>query len=426
MKPFAILPLLFLAVCQAQVVVPLDSAGREGQFLRLWWFQSGLEYGNAPVNERFRVNAAEVVLHPLYHGRDEPRGSGMMQIRMEEDLTQLDGVDLYAELWGGHPGTANKRVTPNGRTTYYVPDVGAVRGHCTHQYLTAPMARQDMVRGYNAIQFACDQGTSFWGHFIVEEAALRAVLKKDHPDLQRLGLAGFQASVEAEPAGESIGLVLRGPDLGKIASVQYQGFYTGYDENGNTLATDWHGFTKRRAPIAFLGSSSSAPFRAVWDTSMLPEQTGMKVRALVSFRDQPQLLYITPVLSGLEVARRKGSAVSFSYAAELPEPFWSRAGNRKECAIDLTFEPREIERAELHVLVWDGGRGSVTKPFTLNGHPFAVTADGRHDVLYRVLAVDPAILKRGQNRIAVLSDTEHHGIEVLLPGPALAVRRSLR
>ncbi len=421
-----LVPLLAAAVCQAQVVVPLDSAGREGQFLRLWWFQSGLEYGNAPVNERFRVNSPEVVLHPLYYNRDEPRGSGMMQIRMEEDLTQLDGVDLYAELWGGHPGTANKRFTPNGRTTYYVPDVGAARGYCTHQYITAPMARQDMVRGYNAIQFACDQGTSFWGHFIVEEAALRAVLKKDHPDLKRFGLAGFEAAVGAEQNGESIRLELRGADLSQVAGVTYQGFYSGYDENGNTLSTDWHGFTKRREPVAFLGSSAAAPFRIQWDTSMLPEQTGMKVRALISFRDHPELLYITPALGGLEVSRTRRVAVSLHLPLEIPAPFWSRASHKKECTIDLPYEPDEIERAELHVIVWDGGRGSIEHPFTLNGHPLAVTEGGQHDVLYRVLPLDRRILKRGANRIEILSDTEHHGIEVLLPGPALAIRHRLR
>ena len=70
----------------------------------------------------------------------------------------------------------------------------------------------------------------------------------------------------------------------------------------------------------------------------------------------------------------------------------------------------------------DGGAGDHKTPFTLNGHPLPVAGKGRHDVLYRVLDVDPAILKRGANEIALVSDTEHHDIEVLLPGPALMVR----
>ena len=58
----------------------------------------------------------------------------------------------------------------------------------------------DLVDGYNALQFACDQGTSFWGHFIVDEACLRAVLKADHPNLTAAGLLGFRATVRATPS----------------------------------------------------------------------------------------------------------------------------------------------------------------------------------------------------------------------------------
>jgi len=31
-------------------------------------------------------------------------------------------------------------------------------------------------------------------------------------------------------------------------------------------------------------------------------------------------------------------------------------------------------------------------------------------------------LKAGENEVKLLSDTEHHGIEVLLPGPCLLLR----
>ena len=76
----------------------------------------------------------------------------------------------------------------------------------------------------------------------------------------------------------------------------------------------------------------------------------------------------------------------------------------------------------LHVAIWDGGRGEVEAPFTLNGHPLPVTGEGNHNVLYRQIELDPGLLHRGENEIRVLSDTKHHGIEVLRPGPALMVR----
>ena len=151
----------------------------------------------------------------------------MLQIRMDEDLRMLLGAELDLELWGGHPGTTNRRVTVNGRATYGIPGV-AGDTQCTHIYPRLALKITDLVNGYNALQFACDQGTSFWGHFIVDEACLRAVLKEDHPDLEAAGLFGFQASVRATPSitgAETIELMLDVPlaKRDKIESVDYRG-----------------------------------------------------------------------------------------------------------------------------------------------------------------------------------------------------------
>jgi hypothetical protein len=136
-----------------------------GTFLRLWWYEPGLENGNPVTNRRFRVNAPEVVTHPTFATRPEAKGNGMLQVRIQEDLRLLQGAELDLELWGGHPGTRNRRVTINGRTTYALPGV-ASDTQCTHMYPRLALKVTDLVDGYNALQFACDQGASFWGHFI--------------------------------------------------------------------------------------------------------------------------------------------------------------------------------------------------------------------------------------------------------------------
>ena len=347
-----------------------------------------------------------------------------MQILMEEDLRRLAGAELYLELWGGHPGTVNQRVTLNGRGTYSWPRVGVEEQNCAHLYPLIPLKLTDLLNGYNALQFACDQGTTFWGHFIVDNACLRALLQRDHPDLQRTGLAGFQASVKAQPAGETIELALSVPvdKLAAIASVDFQGNYRGYDENGDGQTADWHGFTKMRQPVAFVGAASSPPFTATWDVSMLPAQKDVAVRAVVHFKDQTNLVYLAPPTHGLEIAEREHSRVALYTSKDLPHPFWSRANRPHTCAIELDADPGAIERAELHVVVWDGGAGQVKDYFTLNGHPLPVAGEGKHDVIYSALKLDPSLLKKGTNKIVLLSDTEHHGIEVLLPGPALMIR----
>ena len=160
-----------------------------GRFLRLWWYEPGLENGNPGTNRRFRVNSPEVVIHPIFAIRPEAKSSGMLQLRMHEDLRLLQGAELYLELWGGHPGTTNRRVTVNGRTTYALPGI-AGDTQCTHMYPRLALKVNDLVDGYNALQFACDQGTSFWGHFIVDEACLRRPQRRP-PRPQGDGLVRF-------------------------------------------------------------------------------------------------------------------------------------------------------------------------------------------------------------------------------------------
>jgi hypothetical protein len=64
----------------------------------------------------------------------------------------------------------------------------------------------------------------------------------------------------------------------------------------------------------------------------------------------------------------------------------------------------------------------VKEYFKLNGVHYPIAEGTRHELVYSRLSVASKNLKRGLNRVELLSDTEHHGIEVMYPGPALAVR----
>jgi hypothetical protein len=352
-------------------------------------------------------------------------------IRVDEEIALLDGAELYLELWGGHPGTARKRFTLNGQGSYEIPEVGTAAGNCTFSYPSIPLDLAHLKRGDNLFEFSCEQGTSFWGHFLFEVAAVKAFLKGDHPDLRASGLDSFHLNVSAQRRSgnaECLLLSLEGlpPDLGRIDSVEYQAHYLGFDENGDGETNDWHGFTKQKVPVAILGNSVTPPFGGSWDLTMVPDQEGMAVRARVCLKGGKGLVYETAPAGGLSTAPRDCAEVTLHGTRDLPHPFWSRASRLQRCTIEIPEDPGDIERAELHVVIWDGGRGSTERPFMLNGHEIAVTGEGRHDVLYRVVGIDPSWLRRGPNIIEVLSDTEHHGIEVLLPGPALVVRSRIR
>lgn len=399
----------------------IDDSG----FERVYWYQPGAEHANPHFNGRqLRVNAAEVSTHEKFASRSEPQSSGMARILIEEDLREIRRADISTEIWGGHPGTANKRLTINGRSTLSIPEVGAASHNCTHQYPSFNLRPIDLVNGYNSLQFACDQGDTFWGHYIVDNVALRIGLPRNDEQLQAAGLADFEATVQAKRNPDGLTLQLDLPESSQpaIASVHYQARYFGYDENGDGNRTDWHGMTKERLPYGTIGSASAPPFSVDWNTSMLPAQTGVEVRALVEFKQAANLRYRTRPQRELEIVQRPGERVSLFAATDMPAPFWSRAGNQRECTIELDVDPSEITAAELHVVAWTGGAGEVEDYFTLNGQPLAVAEGSDHETVYSQLPVSPDLLREGKNTISLLSDTTHHGIEIMLPGPELLVR----
>ena len=390
-----------------------------GRFVRTVW---------APLKgNRFRVNSPDTT-RGKYKDRWEAKQTGRMMLKLDQDFKHVETASLYLELWGGHPGVANKRFTLNGKGAYTLPEVGAAGHNCTYSYPMTPLKVSELIRGENAFQFTCEKGSTFWGHYLIRAAAVRLLLWDSSPYVRTAGLTGFSSRLEAEviEGTEKIRLQVKASKgLGaKVRSVEYWGKYVGYDENGDGEAHDWHGFTKDRRPVGIIGRSDKGWYEVIWDTSMLPHPRKLVVTAIVRFDSPDDLTYeMTPV----EIAAPKAKArVSLHCARDLPKPFWSRAGREKTCTIDLDVDPADVERAELRVVIWDGGKGKTAKPFTLNGVALPVAGRGAHDVLYRVIPIDPKVLRRGANRIRLLSDTSHHGIEVCLPGPALVVRTKAR
>src|SRR5262245_13220213 len=113
------------AILFAVLVLGISNANAQtaGSFWREHWYQRGITNHNPAYTKQFRINSPEVILHPEFGKRKEARENGLMLIQTEEDLFQITAAELYLEMWGGHPGTANKRVTVNGRSTYMLPKV---------------------------------------------------------------------------------------------------------------------------------------------------------------------------------------------------------------------------------------------------------------------------------------------------------------
>lgn len=110
-------------------------------------------------------------------------------------------------------------------------------------------------------------------------------------------------------------------------------------------------------------------------------------------------------------------------AVDLPAPPWSRAGSLRTARINLPVEPSAAERALLHAVAWDSGRGALQHPFGFNGLPLEVCGNGARDVIHSARGLAPQRL-RPANSVKTLSGTDHHDIEILLPGPGPMIRTS--
>jgi len=402
------------------------SALAGGQFYREYWAEFDENISNHP-DGRWRVNDETLSLHENFGHRVEAKANGLMLVNVPEDLFGLDGAELYLELWGGHGKTEKKRFYLNGRGPYLLPLTGTEEGHETYSYPVIPLKVHNMVNGVNAIQFAASRDQSFWGHFIIDNAAVRCILKPDHEDLAEAGLDQFQAVPVTRDGKKVLGdrarIVLEtGAGFHEmIESVDYYGLYLGFDDNGSCRELDWHGFTFGREPVNHLGTAAEAPFEIEWDTSMLPDQGApMSVRAVVHFSNG--LKYRTPLLRGLEFPPDRAK-IQLYRCYEMPVPFHSRVSREAVAKFYLPETIADMERAQLWIKTWDGGEGTVKEPFKINGHPYNVISGQHiHDVVFTVAGIEREHLRSGVNEIRLLSDTEHHGIEILLPGPCIIVR----
>ncbi len=322
---------------------------------------------------------------------------------------------------------ANQRFFLNGRGPYFLPDSGVAQGYCTYSHPIVDLEIAHLVTGTNAFQFTCDRADTFWGHYIVENLAARCYLTREHQDLKNRRLTEFKAKILlAQPsADESEFLRLSLEDLGaystQIDSVEYFGRYYAYDARGRREENYFHGFTLNKKYTNHIGRAQRPPLAIGWNTEMIPDQPGpMAVRAIIHFKNG--LKYRTAPLEGVTLPPRPAS-VQLYKCHDFPPHFSSRVGRLKQAELLLPEDPSRMEKVHLYIKNWYGNIEHNPAPFKINGHSYPIYEDRHHRILaFNQLEVDPDHLRRGVNEFTVYSETEHHGIEVFLPGPVLIVR----
>lgn len=390
------------------------------------------EYWMPEDHHAMRVNAPTASSGPFRDRWEVKNEDGIAPVFLPEETGLYNQASLYMELWGGHPGVANKRFVLNGLTTTTIPEHGSARSHCVYSYPEIPLPMEDLRLATNTLAFTCDKGSAFWGHYLIDQAAIRLTARRDHPVLQAEALQHFGATVLASPHPESEALLLElrthPAFLSRIASVAFWGYYLGFDENGNGKNQDWHGYTKGRLTTGTIALRHEPPYTALWDMTMIPDQTRpIQIKAQIRFRDLPDWYAETKPITIGSIPNRNNVRVRLLEMAYMPAPFWVRDHKYQVGLFNLSgINHKNITRALLHVSIWDGdGSSQAQHPFMLNSHPIGIKGPGHYDKLHQTRAVPPEVFRKGDNAVTIHSTTHHHGLEILLPGPVLILRESI-
>ncbi len=361
--------------------------------------------------------------------------SGAQEFLPNPDMTiqieDLDGAiraEALMDIWGGHTGTTGKKFRFNGNTWIDIPDHPSipVSPECYNSefnYITeVPLGHlqvgNNQFEGYSGGQTCFNFNWGQWGWYVM--------IVRIYYAPEKLHSTG---SITSHPSGSMVieldTIVVEAQSSAGVKRVDILGKYWGYDENGDGIYLDWHRNYHTPSLEEHIGSAISTPYRFVWDNRWVPDQAPGSVQFLARILDSNDVWFVTEIVDSISLIRPEGIAVKMYTAENVPKKFWVRAGEKKSCDIKID-DLSDATNAMLVHRTWngqDGGAGSGTILIPLYVNSWRGKVGGvNHNYALSSVKVPVNSLIEGNNDVAYHSNTSHHGIEILWPGPAILVR----
>jgi hypothetical protein len=330
-------------------------------------------------------------------------------------------AELLIDRWGGHPGTTGQQIRLNASAWIDVPQrktapaAGSPLCYMSQDNPVLEVPLSHLKEGENTLEgTAGDQavctGAFGWGQWGWYGAVLRVYYHSSAAP-HTMGRIVSPARGASLPENPEIRIETRG----QADRVDVLARYDGYDENGDGIFADWHGAYHYIDLQHHTGSSARAPHVVRWNTTWVPDQPPGAVKLIARIRSREGVWYVAPVVEGLSL-KRSGTSVKLYHPVGVPERFWVRAGKRLSSSVEVADDAGATEAA-VALRTWNGHG----ERFSFNGHPVEI-AGADHNYALGLRPVPVSAIRRGRNAIEFHSTTEHHGVEILWPGPALLVR----
>lgn len=374
------------------------------------------------------------------------------------DLTGAISAQLEVDLWGGHVGTINKAFRFNsspcgGQNHAWIPipelatTPSSPQCYVYQTNITINVPLGQLVNGTNFLQGTCGNqvgcpGIFNWGQFGWYMALLRVYYNpatKPHTT-GSISSHATGGNLTGNPTGVSVSASVNGA----ANRVEFFSFCNAYDVDGDGVYVDWQRNRHINLPSengnvitkGHIGTvTGSGPYNATWDTSRIPDQSPGSVRLRCHIRHSSGTWYVSPDVTGLSLVR-PGVSYKLYKATNVPQNFWVRAGQIKSCNFTIPAGDNlsTATGAWLMINTWNGidgqaesGQGHWTKLNRNTAVEWTAPNYGRdhffsHDVVPIFTSGPVRGLQSGTNTFSVFSQSSHHGIEALWPGPSVLVR----
>ncbi|MCC6397799.1 MAG: hypothetical protein IT282_12335, partial [Bacteroidetes bacterium] len=360
------------------------------------------------------------------------------------DLQGAIRAEATMSMWGGHISTHGRKVRFNGNAWIDIPDLstanGIPAGHLGPNYInqvmvTVPVPLAHLVEGTNTFQgtnagqlTAAQGGYGFqWGQHGWYGMIIRIYYDagKAHTT-GNISSPGLGGTFNDNPTiTVSVG--------GAADRVDVLAYYDGYDTDGDGVYQEYHhdyhiALTDVELAIRnHVGTATSAPYSVVWNTDWVPDQAAGSIKLLARIRGTNGVWYVTPEVTGLSLAR-SGKSVRLYKALDTPERAWAR-GDLDVVRINANIAAGTIlgdaSAAVYYHRSWNG-LDNVREPGETHYRRLNAWEDGdfggNHFYSFDTRSVPTSVPQTGNNQFSFYSQTvAHHGMEILWPGPALAV-----
>lgn len=351
-----------------------------------------------------------------------------------DDLSGAIKAEALIDIGMWHTGTYGKAIRFNGKTWLPISEIQTTPGPESPEcYLGSTIAGVSIplgdlkvgtntFDGKNAGQTCYDFGWGQHGQFGIVIRIYYGT-GKTHPT----------GSITSPAAGATLdeNPTVNVSTSGSVDRVDVVGYYEGYDVDGDGIYRDWqYNYHRNKTETTVdiknhIGTKTAAPFNVPWNTSLVPDQTGMKLVARI--RGTNGVWFVTDEVTNVTL-RRSNATVKLYKASNVPPRFGVRSGRTtKTCNINIPTTDNLATASSVRMLIttWNGTNKQALAGETgytrINSYQFPLFGADEH-WSYNVQTFPLSNIKNGTNVFTVYSNSSGFGIQVNWPGPALLVR----